>query len=411
MMSTEDLEALSGMFENSGALQLKQIENQYGLGKAQLKNQWKIAQLQSGTQRYGIDTQREIAMANIAQARDELERLGIPKLELDRWVAQKQQELAESELEFKRDQWAQQFGLQQGELTGVYNGQQTLAGQQQQFQQGIEQGQLTGTYRGQQTLPYQQFLAQQEELARRYGLDVGRFGQEQLEQARRYGLDVAQFGAQLASTPDTYYQSQRFNATELPRLMGMAGQSYAGPGPTAGVARMGQYLQQGLPQAGAAVEPAGNPVGGGMGTTRGFPESSAYAGGGGSSGTYGGGGAPSMQNEIYDPTGRARQFAAAQTGAAAQDPRARQIAQVVKAVPPSAYDGLNETDSAALRLMESIYKAGGQSMDAGSYARLKASGRTGFLKSAGAALGFSPADLDAEFQSYRPVQGSSSMAG
>ncbi|HEX6786964.1 MAG TPA: hypothetical protein VF076_07185 [Acidimicrobiales bacterium] len=680
---------------NAADMAIKEFEAKYKLGNAQLSNAFKIAQLQSGTSRYATDATREVGLANIEQARQEMLQIGIPKLALDKWVAEKQQALAESELTFKKDQWAQQFGLQQGALTGYYGNNPTMAREQQQFQQGVDVAGLTGFYgggpggsagggtptmayqqfqaaqaelarrfgfdvgtatgviNGQPTLAYQQFQSQREELARRFGLseqefaqstleqdrrfglDVGQqtgyvngaptlareqFGQTQLEQARRYGLDVAQFGAQLASTPDTYYQSQRFNAVDLPMLLGMAAGQMPEGGPTPGIATMGQYLGPGMPAApgappqgpaagsplspqeqsrldqivaqrqqlalagqgdvgpqdlaelqryqarggqptsvpgapapapGAAASPLspqeqaraqaisdrrvqiqqtgagdvspddaaelaryqargwgsapqtddlGNPIqpraggdafwdqytgpspyGGGFGGGGPFQGGGGAGAGGGPIDQYGnpigggrggdqavgiepwqmGGGAAALKQRggswtlgpggqwvPVDTSGPVTNAATTSSGpypqsyggsspqpyrtpayggsggytrqivpqgggygAPAQDPRTRQISQVAKAVPPSPYQGLSPTDASALHLMENIYRQGGQSLDPGAYSRLKAQGRTGFLSSAGKLLGYSPQDLDAQFQAYRPAQGSSALAG
>jgi hypothetical protein len=94
-----------------------------------------------------------------------------------------------------------------------------------------------------------------------------------------------------------------------------------------------------------------------------------------------------------------------------QDPRQKQAAALVKALPPSPYDGLNDQDAAALHGMEAIYKGGGQQIAGGEYERLKASGRLGFMQSAGKLLGYDPKELESQYQSYRPAQGSSRMAG
>jgi hypothetical protein len=67
---------------------------------------------------------------------------------------------------------------------------------------------------------------------------------------------------------------------------------------------------------------------------------------------------------------------------------------------------LNEQDTSTLRLMESIYKQGGQSIAGGEYERLKSSGRLGYLQSAGRLLGYDPKEMESQYQSYRPAQGS-----
>jgi hypothetical protein len=94
----------------------------------------------------------------------------------------------------------------------------------------------------------------------------------------------------------------------------------------------------------------------------------------------------------------------------ANDPRAKQLAQIAKASPPSPFDGLNESDAATLRLMESIYKKGGQAIQGGEMERLSTA-QKGFMGSAGRLLGYDPDDLARTYQQYRPSQGAASLAG
>jgi hypothetical protein len=105
------------------------------------------------------------------------------------------------------------------------------------------------------------------------------------------------------------------------------------------------------------------------------------------------------------------QQAAGQSQYPSQDPRQKQAAMLAKALPPSPYDGLNDQDTAALKGMEAIYKQGGQGIAGGEYERLKASGRLGFMQSAGRLLGYDPKELESQYAAYRPSQGSSRMAG
>jgi hypothetical protein len=94
----------------------------------------------------------------------------------------------------------------------------------------------------------------------------------------------------------------------------------------------------------------------------------------------------------------------------AADPREKQISQIAKASPPSPYDGLNESDQATLRLMESIYKRGGQGVAGGELERMGTAQR-GFMSSAGKLLGYDPEDFTRSYQQYRPAQASASLAG
>jgi hypothetical protein len=666
-------DALAGMYDSAGALQLKEIEQRYKLGQSDISARLKIASQQSKDTRYGIDATRDTAREQIAQARAEMEQIGIPRMLIEKFVAEKNYEIAQAEMTLKRDIFVEEtaqakaklqldreqmerIGIPQMEInkyvaeqnakiaqaqqTGYFNGAATLDRQKFQSDADYQRAQLAqsarefqttasgymqqqGTLAQDQRLRYEQIkMADQQgtataqdraELAGYEDILAGRApgvggsggpGQATLEREKfekQYGLDVAKFGADLASTPDTYFQARRFQGVDVPRLMGGAGaatQDVQG-GPTPGVATMGAYLsgqdpygqqaqgvgaasggtyeglkavggggytgpmresgpidQNGNPIAGptgggaAPLSPqeqaryqqlvararelnaAGEPVpavdadelarfqarlprptiapspGGGDGQDRvgiddpGFDPGAAARkiGGGGSyqpepmlgitdpgfdpnamrakiSGGYGdpngltgashGSPAPtgtvwgnltpeaqaalSQQNggqvpgyaasemdqsygsasyggptaSVYGgpavsatvgPQGYSMPawYTQQQQGATSypsQDPRQKQVAALVKALPPSPYDGLNEQDSAALHGMEAIYKGGGQQIAGGEYERLKASGRLGFMQSAGKLLGYSPSDLENQYKSYRPSQGSSRMAG
>jgi hypothetical protein len=92
------------------------------------------------------------------------------------------------------------------------------------------------------------------------------------------------------------------------------------------------------------------------------------------------------------------------------DPRTKQVAQIAKASPPSVFDGLNEQDQNTLKLMESIYKRGGAGIQGGEPERM-GTAQQGFMKSAGALLGYDYNDLMQSYKSYRPAQGAASLAG
>lgn len=469
-MTASDLAQLSAMYDSAGALQKSQIEKQYKLGKDQIANAYRIAQMESGDRAAALANQRQINQDNLAQARLEMERIGIPRLEIERYVAEKNYEMAQQELAFKREQFAadqaqklREFGISEAAITGVYQGNPTMAARELEQKFGLQQGELTGYYNGQATLGREQQEWSQGFQQRQQALD-------EAERQRRYGLDVAQFGAQLASTPDQYFQAQRFFATDAPNLLG-GGQgrtptTFTGT-PTPGIARMGSYLATGTPygapsggeygtepwqmaeqrvamapRTGGEYSTTGTPYGGAgvnpaaAGSTWAnlTPEAQAAltAQNGGQvpawAATEGdwtmaaqGGPIPGYAGQTtgtapYMPTGDAGPYgtpkAAYQPSGMPTngDPRAKQIAAISRAVPPSPYDGLSEQDSAALKLMESVYKAGGQALDAGTYGRLKASGQTGFMESAGRLLGYDPKQLDAQFQAYRPAQQSGRLA-
>lgn len=344
-ISAAQMAALSGMYENAGALQLQEIEQRYKLGKAQIAGSYKIAQLESKDKRAGIEETREYHRGTLEQARQEMERIGIPEMEIKRFVADKNYEIAQGELAYKREaleeerrQYEKTYGLTEAGVTGMFGGQKTLEARMREAEEARLLGGLTGTYGGQDTLARQELLG------------------TQAEQARRYGLDVAKYGSDLANQPDRYFQARRFRAMEAPRLLGQD---------TSG----GQFGGQPVPQ---------------------MQTMGALLSGRDPAAAYGG------------PSG------AAPPGAP-QDERSKQIAQIAKASPPSPYDGLDDGDAATLRLMESVYKRGGQGIPGGELERMGTAQR-GFLASAGSLLGFDPNDLEQQYKAYRPAQGAANLA-
>jgi hypothetical protein len=530
----QQLQALQDMYEGAGSLQLKDIENRYKLGTAQLSNAYKIAQLQAGTQEDQIAATRQYQQGLLAQAAAEMQQVGIPQMLINKYTAEKNYEIAQATLDAQKEQSLRQFGLDQSAVTGVYNGQQTQAAQLQAANIAAQQAGLTGTFQGQQTLAAQKqaadIAAQQagltgtyngqlteaaREFQQQFGLNqagvTGMYGGQQTEAAReaqrQYNLQVAQYGTQLASTPDQYFQAQRF-AQMAPRLQGdTAGVTFGGA-PTPQISRMGQLLGQGaggydpsmyggagggygyaggapigggnqhelavqsgvgggggpypsyldprlraqfdaMPDAmkqqylqadaanqtpaaqqqqaaldaahrvpggyrayggggvdqGGAMGNAATARGGGYGAGYGADRSAQYGYGAGPSGDYGyGGGA--MGNAV---TAQGGGYGAGYGQQA--DDRAKQIGQVAKASPPSPYDGLSDQDASTLKLMESIYKKGGQGVAGGEMERLKASGNLGFMESAGKLLGYDPSQFEATYSAYRPSQGAGSLAG
>src|SRR5205085_9256996 len=159
---------------------------------------------------------------------------------------------------------------------------------------------------------------------------------------------------------------------------------------------------------GGASPYGGGYAGGQMLTTYGGPSGGATTYGGPSSGgspSYGGYGG-------YG--GDVEQMGYIQGGDAGStygtdDRRQKQIAAIAKASPPSVYDGLNESDAATLKLLESVYKRGGQGIAGGELERMGTAQR-GFLASAGNLLGYDPADLERSYKGYRPAQDSGRLA-
>jgi len=350
------------------------------------------------------DTQQK--QAQLQLDREQMERIGIPQMEINRYIAEKSAEMDRLNLGENQRQYDTTFGENQRQYdTSFGEGQRQfnttasgylqttpqLTAQQQarlsQLQardaqlkaagvgQGVEADQPGATAEMYQLLDMQAGRVANPATGTGGGgpgqatLDREKFQQDQLEQARRYGLDVSKFGAELASTPDTYFAGRRFQGVDVPRLMGGAGTPGAGPAgsPVPGVARMGAYL--------SGQDPFATPYGGAA------PGAAQPA----APGTLGMPGTP-------------------------EDDRAKQVSRLASISPPSPFDGLDEQDSATLRLMQSIYQKGGQSIAGGEYERLKASGRVGFLNSAGRLLGYDPNELQSQYQAYRPAQEDARLA-
>jgi hypothetical protein len=468
-----DQDALARMYNNAGKLEKQKIEQTYKLGKEEIKARLKIASQSSKDTRFGIEQERDAARERVEQARQEMLRIGIPQMEINRFVAESTAEIARQELGLRReiflaesglarDQLAkdiremEQIGIPRVEIERYAAEKQAELGQleytlkrdafvEEQRQYGIDFEEARRQYDtthaeearqfnvgasgylqtggtlsqpeqarmnqiqarddelraagqpgvgGDDLLELQRYQTQLssgggqqrtlegQELDRQYALDVMQFGADEAERRRQYALSVSKFGAELASTPDTFYQSRRFQGVDVPRLLGGAGaatQDVQG-GPTPGVATMGAYL--------------------------------------GGQDPYGGGGGPSWAGTSY-PAGTTSPYGGSAAGAAQpaapgtlglpgtpEDDRAKQVGRLASLSPPSPYDGLNEQDTSTLRLMESIYKQGGQSIAGGEYERLKSSGRLGYLQSAGRLLGYDPKEMESQYQSYRPAQGS-----
>ena len=118
---------------------------------------------------------------------------------------------------------AQQFGIQQGGLTGMYNGQQTLAGQAQAQQNAVQVGGLTGQYMapgstgaGQNTLGAQQLSQSGQQFAQNLALQ-SQLGQGNLgvaQQQANTGAAAQQAQAQQAQQ-QMNIQNQQFGQTYM----------------------------------------------------------------------------------------------------------------------------------------------------------------------------------------------------
>jgi hypothetical protein len=471
------------MLEKQGIIKLKEIENNYKLGKSEVAARLKIASQSSKDARYGVDAQRETELARIAQMRAEMENVGIPRVAIEKWVAEKHYEIAQAEIAIKKEQ----LGLEKAGLMGYMEQPAALTPAKQArltqlrardqqlkdagYAQGIaydgpegaaelagleQESQATSRVPTEEARQFNEQLAFDIEEMKRIGIpdmEIRRYVAEKNYemQQKGYELDVARFGAELASTPDTYFQGRRFQGVDVPRLMGGAGAATTEPmgGPTPGVSTMGAYL--------SGQDPYGAGAGGGAPAAGGYSAgyttapgsvdpnaaaNKAAAGGYAPSGAYGGSAVSSAPGQTMvaggsggmidaDPNAAGQKAAAGGGGYSADyamapgsvDPNAagaragagvnpsqKTIAQIARASPPSPYDGLDDQDTATLKLMESIYKKGGQSIAGGELHRLKASGRFGFLRSAGRLLGYDPAELESSYEAYRPSQDSSRLA-
>jgi len=251
------LAALTGMYENAGALQAKQVAQKYKLDKASLDQQMKIALMESGDKRAAIEATREYQRGQLEQARQELERLGIPKLQLDQFVAQSNQQIALGELQVKQYLAQSDTAYKQGTLQQARD---------EMLQIGIPKV-MVDRYVAEANAAYQRgelglkademrAIGIPDMLTRRYSAEAqsayqqGQLGltaqqqqQQAIEQQRRYALDVARYGNELAQTPDHYFQAQRF-AAQAPRLLGLQGTAGPEGGPTPGINQMGNLLAQ-----------------------------------------------------------------------------------------------------------------------------------------------------------------------
>ncbi len=253
------LSDLAGAYRNAGDIQLKEIEQRYALGKAQIANSYKEALLRSGDQRRAIEEAREYHRGQLEQARAEMERIGIPKVQIDQFLAQANTEIARGELATKQYAAQGDVAYKQGVLQQQRDEMLQLGIPKLMVDrfvalsnQAIAQGKLgldayemqaigipkmlTDRYSGEAQAAYQRG---------QLGLTAQQQQQQAIEQQRRYALDVAKYGTELMSQPDRYFQAQQF-AAMAPRLLGQQGTAGPAGGPTPGINQMGNLLGQAL---------------------------------------------------------------------------------------------------------------------------------------------------------------------
>lgn len=254
------LERLTGMYRDQGALQAQQIAQRYRLDKASLAQDMRIASLNSGDRRAAIEQAREDSRGRLEQARQEMLQMGIPRLQLDQFVAQGNQAIAEGELQVRQYAAQGDVAYKQGQLqqqrdemlqmgiprlqvdrfvaesnAAIAQGQLGLS-RDQMLQIGIPE-MLTNRYSAEAQAAYQQG---------QLGLQQQSQQQTGIEQQRRYALDVARYQQEQMSQPDRYFQAARFGSMVAPRLLGLQGTAGPQGGPTPGVSQMGDLLGQAL---------------------------------------------------------------------------------------------------------------------------------------------------------------------
>jgi hypothetical protein len=365
-----DPDDLGEAVEQRGEIELERIRKTYRLGQDDLKNRYQIASMESGDRRANIEMERERARADVELAREEMERIGIPSMEIDRFIALANKEIALGELSYKREALEEdrrQFGLTLTEEQRQFN--QEFGMDERKFGEDIrrfdtEFGEDARRYNqdfGEDVRRYNQDFGED---TRRFGLEFGE-GQRQFnaqfglderkfaEDTRRYGLEhalaeagltgmynglptlekqafeegvrqfglnyaleVADRGIELSKTSDTYFQAQRFAGMDLPRLMGGAAAGGPGPagGPTAQITTLGARLGQSALPAGA--------------TGAGLPQTPVYGGATPSQPTFGAAPAPGQPGIAADGQG------VVGSPTTPDDDRAKQVAQIVSAAIP-----------------------------------------------------------------------------
>src|SRR5262245_6740047 len=107
---------LQGAIDAGAKARAYEFAQKYKLDKAQLDQSWKIAQLQSGDRRAAIEQAREEARGRLEQARAEMERIGIPRVQIDQFLAQANTEIARGELAAKQYMYQGDVAYKQGQL-------------------------------------------------------------------------------------------------------------------------------------------------------------------------------------------------------------------------------------------------------------------------------------------------------
>jgi len=253
----EAADRLARMYEAGTQAKMKELQDRYKLGKAQIDGSYREALLRSGDTRAGIEEAREYHRGQLEQARQEMLQLGIPKLQIDQFLAAANTEIARGELQYKQYaaqgdvaykqgvlQQARDEMLQMGipkvmvdrfvaESNAAYQRGELGLKREEMERIGIPK-MLTDRYSAEAQSAYQQG---------QLGLTAQQQQQQAIEQQRRYALDVAKYGTELASQPDRYFQAQQF-AAMAPRLLGLQGTAGPGGGPTPGINQMGSLLAQ-----------------------------------------------------------------------------------------------------------------------------------------------------------------------
>src|SRR5262245_56012508 len=115
------LSRISGAIDAGAQARAYEFAQKYKLDKASLDQSWKIAMLQSGDRRAAIEQAREDSRGRLEQARQEMERIGIPKVQIEQFLAQANTEIARGALQAKQYTYQADVASNQGQWQQARN--------------------------------------------------------------------------------------------------------------------------------------------------------------------------------------------------------------------------------------------------------------------------------------------------
>jgi hypothetical protein len=198
----------------------KNIETQNKISREEIAARLKIAEMQIGSTNTNAAAQIAVERERIEQSRQEMERLGVPRLELDKWKAQKDAELQSAALDldkerlvFEKDKTAQQLEFDKAKWRDENANEvrkldfdEKSFDQNLQFEREREAGRLG--------LDTQKYVSDKAEQDRRYAMDLQSQGFTQGIQQGQLALDVRKQTAQESQFAATHAEdARRFNAT------------------------------------------------------------------------------------------------------------------------------------------------------------------------------------------------------